>query len=130
MIHVCCPKMMIQSYLSDMIQARQLSAMNQAVEHVDNISSVITYVSCTISMLYHCFGAHARLLQPIVLPSLMLKPANVTHLRIEEDLIYTSVHQALGFDHSCSCSKGVFGRNCITRNFSMKNGGDTCFCQL
>ena len=44
-----------------------------------------------------------RHLQPIVLPSLMLKPANVTHLQIEEDLIYTSVCQALGFDHSCSC---------------------------
>ena len=40
-----------------------------------------------------------RHLQPIVLPSLMLKPANVTHLQIEEDLIYTSVRQALGFDH-------------------------------
>ena len=64
-----------------------------------------------------------RHLQPIVLLSLMLKPANVTHLRIEEDLIYTSVHKALGFDQSYSCSKGVFGRrqslstvNCITLN--------------
>ena len=52
-----------------------------------------------------------RHLQPIVLPSLMLKPANVTHLQIEEDMIYTSVHKAFGFDQSYSCSKGVFGRN-------------------
>ena len=39
---------------------------------------------------------------PIVLPSLMLKPANVilVHLWIEEDLIYTSVCQAFGFDQS------------------------------
>ena len=49
-------------------------------------------------------------LQPIVLLSLMLKPANVTHLQIEEDLIYTNVHKAFGFDQSYSCSKGVFGR--------------------
>ena len=32
------------------------------------------------------------------------------HLWIEEDLIYTSVHQAFGFDQSYSCSKGIFGR--------------------
>ena len=75
-----------------------------------------------------------RHLQPIVLPSLTFKPANVTHLWIEEDLIYTSVRQAFRFGLSCSCSKGVFGRistvNCITRNFSIQNGGGTCFCQL
>ena len=51
-----------------------------------------------------------RHLQPIILPRLMLKPANITHLWTEEDLIYTSVYQAFGFDQSHSCSKGIFGR--------------------
>ena len=32
------------------------------------------------------------------------------HPWIEEDLIYTSMHQAFGFDQSYSCSKGIFGR--------------------
>ena len=49
-----------------------------------------------------------RHLQPIVLPSLTLKAANVIHLWIEEDLIYSGVCQAFRFAHSCSCSKGVF----------------------
>ena len=63
--------------------------------------------------------------QPIVLPSLTLKTANIIHLWIEEDLIYTSVCQAFGFDQSCSFSKGVFGRrqslstvNCITQKLT------------
>ena len=47
-------------------------------------------------------------LQLIVLSSLTFRPASVTHLRIGEDMIYTSVRQAFGFAHSCSCSKGVF----------------------
>ena len=47
-------------------------------------------------------------LQLIVLSSLTFRPASVTHLRIGEDMIYTSVCQAFGFAHSCSCSKGVF----------------------
>ena len=40
-------------------------------------------LSCRISWI-NC-------LQPIVLPSLILKPANVMHLWIEEDLIYTGM---------------------------------------
>ena len=47
-------------------------------------------------------------LQPIVLSSLTFRPASVTHVQIGEDMIYTSVRQAFGFAHSCSCSKGVF----------------------
>ena len=49
-------------------------------------------------------------LQLIVLPSLTFKIAHRAHLWIEEDLIYKSVCQAFGFDHSCSCCKGIFGR--------------------
>ena len=77
-------------------------------------------------------------LQLIILPSLTLKPTNVTHQWIEEDLIYTSVHQA--FDCSCTCIKGVFGRRqsifpngCqyivygIIWNFTIQNGGGMCF---
>ena len=49
-------------------------------------------------------------LQSIILPSLMFKPANVTHLWIEEDLVCTSVCQVFEFDRSFSCCKGIFGR--------------------
>ena len=35
--------------------------------------------------------------------------STVTRLWVEEDLVYTSMCQAMGFDHSCSCCKGIFG---------------------
>ena len=47
-------------------------------------------------------------LQLIILSSLTFRPASVTLLQIGEDMIYTSVHQAFRFAHSCSCSKDVF----------------------
>ena len=56
--------------------------------------------------------------QLIILPSLRFKPATVTHLWIEEDLVYISVCHAVGFDQPCSCSKGVSGRiNCYHMEF-------------
>ena len=55
-------------------------------------------------------GKSVSITMVATVPSIMLKPANVTHLWIEEDLIYTSVHKAFRFDQSYSCSKGVFGR--------------------
>ena len=42
----------------------------------------------------HRFNSH---LQPMVLSSLAFQPASI-HPGIEEDLIYTSVHQAFRFD--------------------------------
>ena len=55
-----------------------------------------------------CHISSISCLQLIVLPSLILKPANEMVLWIEEDLIYTEMCQSLAFDHSCSCCKGIF----------------------
>ena len=49
-------------------------------------------------------------LEQIVLPSLTVKPANVIHLWIEEDLIYTSVHVCQWFGFGCRfCSETLAG---------------------
>ena len=74
----------------------------------------------------------------------MLKPANVIHLRIEEDLIYTRVYQAFGFDqsHSCTCvaKASLAGDNrtvvmsvhhtMVTQNFSMQMAAARAFANF
>ena len=77
----------------------------------------MSFKSHSYKMLSRCIGWISHL-QPIVLPSLTLEPANVIHLWIEEDLIYTVVCHAFGFSSSCSCCKGAFGR----RRSSFPNG--------
>ena len=61
---------------------------------------------------------------------LMFKPANVTHLWIEEDLIYTSVCQAFGgLIISIAVVKAYLAGSSV-QNFSIQNGGGTCSYQL
>ena len=78
--------------------------------HVASLwESMDVFYSYSYKMLSRCIGWISHL-QPIVLLSLTLRPANVIHLWIEEDLIYTSVCQVFWFGRSCSCCRGVFGR--------------------
>ena len=78
-----------------------------------SLAVAVSWESMDVSHSYEMLSCHIGLighLQPIVLPSLTLKLANVIHLWIEEDLIYAGVCQVFGFSSSCSCCKGVFGR--------------------
>ena len=70
-------------------------------------------LSCHIGSIIH--------LQLTVLSSLMFRPASVTYLQIGKDMIYISMHQAFGFAHSCSCSKGIFWHEAQTDSTQEKN---------
>ena len=68
----------------------------------------MSFYSHSYKMLSRPIGSMSHL-QPIVLPSLTLKPANEIHVWIEEDLICTGMCSAFEFDHSRSHCKGILG---------------------
>ena len=56
-----------------------------------------------------------------------VKPASVTYLWVEEDLLYLGMCQAFWFDRYCSCCRAVFGgRHSISQVKSKQEGWYSC----
>ena len=69
----------------------------------------------TIATVYslHRFRDKRAIFKLIILPSLTFKTVHITHLWIEEDLIYTSLCQAFGFDRSVAVAKAYLAGSSV-----------------